>query len=167
MRKSNTLNPSLESIFYWAHSSSIVLQSILWLYVISYPMCLFPVDVVKKFGYNWPMGVFFDNSNSKILERALGHNDYIAFQNDLKNHPDVEEKKEFYNSSSLKNKENIEESWNDLKDNNWENFHSKEERIAILKCKFRAISWALSYLTPPKDFSEIDLDESTLKYSKK
>lgn len=167
MRKSNTLNPSLESIFYWAHFSSIVLQSILWLYVISFPMCLFPVDVVKKFGYIWPMGIFFDNSNSKILKRALGHDYYMAFQNDLKNHPDVKEKIEFYNSTSSKNKECIEESWNDLKDSNFEKFHSKDERIAILKCKLRAISWALSYQAPTKDFSEIDLDESTLKYSKK
>ena len=167
MRKSNTLNPSLESIFYWAYFSSIVLQSILWLYVISYPMCLFPVDIVKKFGYNWPMGVFFDSSNSKILERALEHNDYIAFQNDLKNHPDVEKKMEFYNSTSSKNKEYIEESWTGLMDSNFENFHSKDERIAAFKAKFRAISWALSYKAPLKDFSEIDIDESKLRYYKK
>ena len=165
MRKSNTLAPSMESIFYWVSCSSLVLQAIEWLYVISYPMCLFPVDIVKKFGYNWPMGVFFDNSNSKVLERALGNDDYAAFKKDLENHPDVKAKLEFYNNAPSKSKEEIEKSWYESRDDR-DKHHSKEERITISKAELRAISGALTYKAPTKDFSEISPDESMLKYSK-
>jgi len=168
IRKTNTLEPSLEAIYYWIHFTSIVFQSLLWLYVVSNPMCLFPVDIVKKFGYSWPIGLFADRSNTLIIEKAIGKQDFDTFKNDLKNIPRVKTMLKWYNEQPIKTENEIETSWlNSAKTcEEAKNITRKAERIAFTKAHLRAILWALSYVPIENKLLEIPIDDSVLEYTK-
>ena len=173
MRGSNTLEPSLESIFYWMFVTSMALQSAIWLYVITHPLCLFPVDLVKKFGYNWPEGIFFDRTNTMILKRALGDTDFEEFKRDLKDNQWVQDMLQFYNDQPSKSDEEIEETWQKLpsnKEKTLKNVKEEGKRIAQLKSESRAIFWAFTYLNPINEINDFSsstpIDESILDYAK-
>lgn len=169
IRKTNTLEPSLEAIYYWIYFTSIVLQSLLWLYVVSNPICLFPVDIVKKFGYNWPIGLFADRSNALIIEKALGKQDFDAFRDDFRDNPRVRTILEWYNEQPDKTEDEIEASWQTFA----KTFVGAEaittckaERIALTKAHLRTILWIFSYLPIENKLLEIPINDSVLEYSK-
>lgn len=169
IRKTNTVEPSLEAIYYWIIFTSIVLQSVLWLYVLKYPMSLFPVDIVQKFAYNWPVGVFSDRCNALILERALGKEDFDAFKKDLGDNARVKGLLNWYDEFPDKTHNKIETSWlNSAKTWTKEagNITRKAERIALAKAHLRANLWALSYPPVENQRLEIPIDDSVLEYSK-
>jgi hypothetical protein len=57
---------------YWLHLVDVTQAVMLDILVSSTPACLFPIDVVRKFGFSPPVGRFFDHSNARILAVAFG-----------------------------------------------------------------------------------------------
>ena len=69
---------SLEGLHFWYHTR-VVLESTLWLYYVNFPLLFAPVDVVRKFGFNSPVGVFVDEQVGHAIERSLGSESYKQF----------------------------------------------------------------------------------------
>lgn len=104
--------PSLEGIFYWPAYIQIVLQSVLWGYYVNFPMLFHPVDILKKFGFNPPVGLFIDEVGGKIISKSLSPKDYKEFVDYSSKSKKVENLLSWY--SSLKNltEEEILATWN-------------------------------------------------------
>jgi hypothetical protein len=63
---------SWDSIFLYVFQLDMLLQQLIYIYVMAYPLSLFPVDVYRKFGFSGPVGVFFDPNNGAHLSSYLG-----------------------------------------------------------------------------------------------
>lgn len=69
---------SLEGLFFW-HATSMILESALWVYYVNFPMLFCRTDVLRKFGYNAPVGVAVDEQTVDLIRRSLSDEDYAAF----------------------------------------------------------------------------------------
>lgn len=65
-------------IFFW-QQTSFVLQAVLWMYYVNFPLLFHPVDVLRKFGFNGPVGVVVDEQCAAFVEQSLGA-DYEIFR---------------------------------------------------------------------------------------
>lgn len=88
----------LESIYFWLHTS-LVLDMVLWMYFVKYPMLFHPVDVVKKFGFNGPVGLFCSFSTNSIIKKALSSYDYEIFKKYAGEQEEIKDLLEYYNNS--------------------------------------------------------------------
>jgi hypothetical protein len=71
-------NASLEGIYFWANTR-MVLQGVLWGYYVNFPMLFFPRNILRKFGFNSPVGVVVDEQCSVAVSKSLGETDYAHF----------------------------------------------------------------------------------------
>lgn len=72
IRRSARTKDTDEALRPWLGVVESTLRVLLDLQVRAAPRCLFPVEITRKFGFNPPVGMFFDASNSVPLEIALG-----------------------------------------------------------------------------------------------
>lgn len=89
-------NVSFESM-YWIHAS-IVLDQVLWMYFVNFPMLFRPVNVLKKFGFNWPSGIFVNASTTSIIKKAITVDDFAAFESYALQNEIIRMNMDFYNS---------------------------------------------------------------------
>ncbi len=57
---------------YWSQVIYDLQMHIIDLLVRASPASIFPIDITRKFGFNPPVGLFFDQESYRILEKALG-----------------------------------------------------------------------------------------------
>ncbi|XOJ00371.1 hypothetical protein ACMX2M_01135 [Paenibacillus polymyxa] len=60
---------------YWLVHCVETLKCILNLLIVCYPMSLFPVNLVLKFGFSPPVGLFFDETNVRPILRCISSNE--------------------------------------------------------------------------------------------
>ena len=65
---------------YWLDALDKLQRCLVHLSIVTNPACLFPVTIYRKFGFNPPVGLFFDVSNSVPLQKALGDRQYKMFR---------------------------------------------------------------------------------------
>jgi hypothetical protein len=70
---------SFEGIFFW-QKIHFVLDAALWVYYANFPALFHPVDVLRKFGFNTPLGILVDFNNAELVRRSLNVSDYHAFK---------------------------------------------------------------------------------------
>lgn len=70
---------STGSLFFWA-SLLPVLDSILWMYYFQLPQLFNPKDVVRKFGFNLPVGCFINQRQHVAIKKSLKPPDYKMFR---------------------------------------------------------------------------------------
>ena len=70
---------SVEGIFFW-QKIRLILDAVLWLYYANFPNLFHPVDVLRKFGFNGPVGVLADPLTSHVVRKSLSEADYEAFK---------------------------------------------------------------------------------------
>ena len=80
IRGGNTAEPSSQLLKWWLEVLTETQRIILDTLVRSSPSCLFPVNIVRKFGFGPPVGIFFDSSNCFALEGALGGEVFRVYQ---------------------------------------------------------------------------------------
>lgn len=68
---------TFEGLFFWIAVDSI-LQAALWVYYVNVPMLFCPVDIVRKFGFNPPVGLV-DSSLNVLVEKSMSREDYSRF----------------------------------------------------------------------------------------
>jgi hypothetical protein len=56
-------NVAYESFLYALYTTNILLRQIVYLFILAYPMSMFPVAGYKKWGFSGPVGSFFDRCN--------------------------------------------------------------------------------------------------------
>ena len=86
----------------------IVLEHLVYLH----PLCLFPVDINRKFGFNPPVGMYFDRFNFVPLIAVFGKVRIETYRARLKDHKLVEDAMAFYESRPDLTREQVLESFN-------------------------------------------------------
>ena len=159
-------------------SLNILLKQIIFLYILTYPMSIFPVDISKKFAFSGPVGIFFDQCNFKILKQYLGQKNITEFTKCLKNSEAVEGFMDFYNQQPDLSIEEINKSWKRFRDNNkhWENpvkpskvspetEKSLDGKIVMHKAFIRGFSWAMNYIMySPKKIDKVTEEKAEKIY---
>lgn len=69
---------SLEGLYSWQHAR-ILIRPVLWAYFVNFPMLFHPVDIVKKFGVNPPVGIFVDEQSAGTIKKCLEAEEYADF----------------------------------------------------------------------------------------
>lgn len=109
-----TPGPCLEGVYSWVHIH-LVLQPVLWAYYVNFPMLFVPVDLLRKFGFSGPVGLFIDKSQHIIIKNSLSDESYKEFENYAKNQEDVKNLLSWFNSNDDLTDDQILDSWEDEK----------------------------------------------------
>lgn len=147
---------SLFTFFYFLCSANMLLRQLVYLYVLVYPMSLFPVERYKKWGFGGIAGIFIDPINFAYLRSFLGEENLSRLQEQLETFPQVQGLIDNFERLPDLSEEEIEESWRKLGlfDNN-ETDKPFMLRLTKTKAKIRAIKWALNYIQNSPNEQEI------------
>jgi hypothetical protein len=145
------------SFFYYLASINLLLRQIVYLYVLAYPLSLFPVDRLRKWAFGGPIGLFFDHTNVVILRAYIGHNVFAKLRVALEQAEKVQEQLEGIQGLPDLTAQRIEADWERFAK---ENGVQREERsigkrIAMSRAVQRATGWALNYMSFSPHFEDI------------
>ncbi len=101
---------SLEGMYFWV-TIQLILQPILWAYYVNFPMLFKPVDLVKKFGFNGPVGIFVSSHQNVSIQNSLDNDSYKEFENYANNQEDVKSLLSWYDSHGDLTDEQIWDTW--------------------------------------------------------
>ena len=96
-----------------------------------------PKDVLSKFGFNPPMGLFVDKNCSTVIKNSLSNDEYNEFKSYASKNQDVNSIIEWYEDKPDLTKVEIERTWDSEEDGNMPD--SLDEAWLMVKTKFRAI----------------------------
>ena len=115
-----------------------------------YPQSIFPVDVCKRFGFNPPVGTFFDKFNFIPLEAVFGLTQIESWRSRLRNHPTVERAMDIYNSRPDLTEEETLQTWDYVKGSSSVDRDTDDPvaRWFTVKAQMRAISMRMTYSEP-------------------
>jgi hypothetical protein len=159
MRASNDSGAAFEPLCFWLTVAAGLLHCILCLYAVAYPMSLYPKDIVSRFGFgSRPVGMFFDESNGKVLARALA-DDGATLRHELESDAEVLHREELYKSQPPLSSQEIEATWQAWC-NQQEQFGDRSAsaarlvteqayRICSVKAIYRVLGWMLNYEVQP------------------
>jgi hypothetical protein len=147
--------------FYYIASLNLVIRQLIYLYVLCYPMALFPVDRYKKWGYGGPVGLFFDFANFAVIKEYLGFENLQKMKADFQKLTEVKGLLSWFEGQRNLNRAEIEKTWQEfvsdkpsISKNKYANI--KEHRLAMFKAEFRALGWFTNYFhEPPQNDDEI------------
>jgi len=77
--RTTTHGHSFQGLHFW-QTTRMVLEAGLWAYYVNFPMLFQPVDIVRKFRYNGPVGVIADQHTGTAVKRSLPPAEYEAFK---------------------------------------------------------------------------------------
>lgn len=136
----------------WLVLARDALRIALHQFVYLYPQCLFPVDITRKFGFNPPVGWYFDEINFVPLKAAFDDDTIRSWKKRLRCHQIVERAIDFYNSRPNLTQDQILKSWDDSEEFGGMGRETDELEVLRLKAKMemRAILMAFAYSRPLK-----------------
>jgi len=145
-------NLALESFLYYLHAANILLYQVVYLFILTYPMSLFPVNRWEKWGFNkGPVGLFFDSFNCSRLEVFIGTDNTNVLRESFKNLEDVQALMKWFNGFPDLTNEEIDAEWGQLekeipgfKDTSAGDLR---QRLALMRAFNRGTGWALNYVS--------------------
>jgi hypothetical protein len=108
---------SRDTFFFYLITARLFITQITYLYVLAYPMILFPIERIEKFGYQGPVGVFSEEQQLEYLQRLLGVSTVRGIQNSLHNIEFVKDMKTGLAALPTLTNEQIEASWQQRAEN--------------------------------------------------
>ena len=135
---------------HWLILARDVLRIALDHFVHLYPQCLFPVDIVRKFGFNPPVGMYFDKFGFVPLRAVFGEEAIESFRAGLRGHKAVEAAMDYYESRPDLTHEQILATWNEEHGSGPVGDES-DDLTALWFCakaQMRLVSMALTYCDP-------------------
>jgi hypothetical protein len=102
---------TIDSLLFWLNLNRI-LSAVLWSYYVSYPMLLHPKDIIRKCGYNPPLGLFCSHSHFMIFKNTLDSADLESFVAYTANQQIVKDLNDYYDSLAMLSDEEIKATWN-------------------------------------------------------
>ncbi len=149
LSQGNQMNNSIDVMRSWMCLATDVLRIILKQFVHLYPQCIFPVDIIKKFGFNPPVGLYFDKYNFVPIMAIFDEAQIEKYRMRLRNHELVQTGVDFYKSRPYLTRDEILQTWDhklrgDLPNNAADNL---EGLYFQGKAETRVSSWALPYST--------------------
>ncbi len=149
IRGSNVAAPTPATIAYWLSLVYAGVRSILSVAVVRDPICLFPVSLYRKFGFNPPVGVFFDEYNFFPLSRALGVEQVEQLRSYYETREFPKSTLDWFHEWPDLNDQEILDSWDDDEHPikyDGDTFEAKAaHRLALMKINMRAIHYTFSY----------------------
>ena len=154
-------NASLYSLFLYLSTLNILLRQITFLYVLTYPMAIFPVDRYKKWGMEGPLGLYFDFNNVAIITAYVGKDNVSKIRQEMAHLQAVKDRLEWFESLPDITPEEAEAGWQRFVEEGHANVeeNDRRRRIAIHKAHSRALGWFTNYLHDPSDPSDEVSDE--------
>ena len=151
---------SLGDWLFCIHMYNITLTNILHLYVCQYPMVLFPIDLIRKWGCKMPVGVFVDECSGAIIQQALGEKSTLKLRTVLFDDKEVSEKLEHVNQFGGLTDEAIWKTWEEsqTKPPGSERPSDLLVLAAQQKVQIRSMGWAFDYI-PKRRLAEELSDE--------
>ena len=164
---------SFFAFFYFLCLTNILLRQLVYLYVLVYPMSLFPVERYKKWGFGGPVGIFIDPVNFAYLRSFLGEENLSRLQEQLEAFPQIQDLVGNFERLPDLSEEEIEKSWRELRpsqseeeiEKSWRERHPSQNnetdrpviilRLTAAKAKIRSIRWALNYIQNSPNEREI------------
>ncbi|SMF69324.1 hypothetical protein [Paenibacillus barengoltzii] len=67
-------------LIYWLNLTIDTLTYLLYLLIVCYPISIFPVRLIRKFGFNPPVGLFFDTVNFRPLVRCVSADELSSYK---------------------------------------------------------------------------------------
>ena len=115
-----------------------------------YPQSLFPVDINRKFGFNPPVGMYFDKFNFVPLKAVFGGAQIEVYKARLQDHEFVEGAMSFYESRPDLTDEQILETWDGIGGSRAADRETDDPVILWfqVKAKMRVLSMVLTYSKP-------------------
>ena len=111
MNRGNVGFVSVGVLRHWLALVLDVLRIALEQLVHLHPQCLFPVDICRKFGFNPPVGMYFDEYNFVPLAAALGEDAIETRRARLKDHENVDFAMQIYESRPDLTLDQILDTW--------------------------------------------------------
>ena len=149
IKQTNIPDADIGIMGYWANIVNGLLGIIIDLLVAFKPQALFPNDMWRKYGFNIPIGMYFDHSNYLPYEHWLGEKKIIEYRElFIKNNDLIALLKDYEERGSLSD-EAILNSWQGeekIEDRPSDTAESKIiQRWAIMKVRMRVTTIILSY----------------------
>lgn len=147
---------TLSSLYFWVEMNHI-LTACLWCYYYTFPMLFAPVNILKKFGFSPPLGIFISDRQHLTIKNSMEKDDYDIF---LKRSLSLEEVKgnlEWYDSLPNMNRQKIKKSWSE--DSNFPGFDlgiiniiTKQRALRELLTQTSVAKHKISVFDIPEDF---------------
>jgi len=77
--RQRSLGHSIDGLIFWK-DVHMILECALWMYYVNFPTSFFPIDIMRKFGFNGPVGIFADPWTAQIIKNSLPPADYESFK---------------------------------------------------------------------------------------
>ncbi len=155
-------NTAYESFCYALYITNICLHQVLFLYVLAYPMSLFPVERHRKWAFGGPVGLFFDRCNYAIVERYIGPRNASALKRSLASMTCVKELLQWYGGFPDLTDDQIEADWQRVVTDTMVKpvARTLAERLTQFKAHHRAIGWLMNYESAPEPDDDLSDEEA-------
>ena len=147
-----TIYPLVMSLTQW----TVLLREVVHLYVLTYPMALFPVPVHERFGFSPPIGLLVDESTTGVIARYLSPGTLVNLKQRLERTDLVKERLEYFHAQPGMTEADLEQSWQAHRagTKSEDDVVGLPHRLARTKSLARAMGWVTNYVKDP----EIDED---------
>ena len=81
--------PTFIDAYFW-FGTDMVLETVLWLYYLSFPMLLQPVNFIRRYGFNGPLGIYIDEVGGHVVRMSLPPESYQIFHDYSEKDGDVQ-----------------------------------------------------------------------------
>jgi hypothetical protein len=153
IKQTNKPEANARVLEYWANIVNDTLRLLIDLLVACKPQILFPKDVWRKFGFNYPIGIYFDHSNYIPFEQWLGKKKLIEYKELYSKNDDLIAILRYYDEKASLTNGEILESWRgeeNIEDSPSDNAENKIlHRWASSKATQRLQSIIFSYMINP------------------
>jgi hypothetical protein len=143
----NSRTATKEALLLWLSMTKLALRIVLEHLIFHKPMCLFPVDINKKFAFSPPVGMYFDQHNIVALQAALGPEMYVKYRQGAKDAQVIEDLMSFYDNQDDLTQQQILDTWSeeDARDFGPDVPVDIEARWILVKSRMRVLNMSFSY----------------------
>lgn len=164
LRGTNKAVASEAALAFWIKILREVSLAVVHMLVFCNPPCVFEAPIAAKFGFNPPVGLLFDESNVRVLEKAIGLETLESFRRAFRSDETVISLQESVDARPDLTHEQILKTWDKDKDVHGEaQCRSDEERLilrlSILKAELRVMNWMFAYKT---SFGYLEASQPTI-----
>ena len=153
---------SLEGLFF-PYKLSVILEPVLWMYFVNFPMLFHPVNIQKKFGFNYPVGLFIDKMDGAIIKQSISKEDFKHFHNYSVQTDQFKDLICFYNSRPDLSDEDIEKTWDSELNGEFKDFIFGH---GMQMSKLRAIAEAMALKPIEEPPASVDVFSENFSFDK-
>jgi hypothetical protein len=168
MRDGNRARSTPAEMTFWVGSLGLAVHRMVVLMAVRYPMALFPVDVISRFGYGGPIGILVDEVVSEGVADGLGPRHARALREMLNADPYVTGILEWYGAFPSLSADEIDADWERFAasyDHSAATFRGAppEVRAALMRASLGGMIWALDRIAAGRYVTvgpDLDLDQA-------